>query len=73
MASPIEYKYIKTFYEEYHLADYPNITMARDPNYMFGTFYKVRAFPAIFVYDKKGNFIKAFDGTYPVKEIADAL
>lgn len=73
MVSPVEYKYIKTFYEEYKMADYPNITLGRDPNYMFGTFYKVRAFPSIFVYDKKGQFVKAFDESVPVKKIADAL
>ncbi len=73
MVSPVEYKYLKTFYEEYKIADYPNITMGRDPNYMFGTFYKVRAFPSIFVYDKKGRYVKAFDESVPVKTIADAF
>ncbi len=73
MASPIEYKYIKKFYEDYQIADYPKITMGRDPNYMLGTFYKVRSFPAIFLYDKKGNFVKAFDGSIPVTQIAASL
>ncbi len=73
MVSPIEYSYIKKFYDEYKIADYPNIIMGRDPSYYFGTFFHVRSFPAIFVYDKKGNFVKAFDGSYPVEQIAEAL
>ncbi len=73
MASPIEFKYIKKFYEDYQIADYPKITMGRDPNYMLGTFYKVRSFPALFLYDKKGNFVKAFDGKTPITQIAASL
>ncbi len=73
MASPMEYPYLKKFYDEYKIADYPNIIMGRDPGYFLGTFYHLRSFPAIFVYDKKGNFVKAFDGSYPVESIAEVL
>lgn len=73
MASPLDYDYIKKFYEEYKIADYPNITMGRDPGYYLGTFYKIRSFPAIFLYDKKGNFVKAFNGSFPVEQIAELL
>jgi thioredoxin-related protein len=73
MASPLEYNYIKKFYTEYKIADYPNITMGRDPSYFLGTFYKVRSFPAIFVYDKKGKYVMSFSGSAPVEAIAAAL
>ena len=73
MASPMEFSYLKKFYDEYKIADFPNIIMGRDPGYYLGTFYHIRSFPAIFVYDKKGNFVKAFDGTYPVEQIAEVL
>jgi len=73
MASPLDYNYIKKFYEEYQLADYPNITMGRDPSYLLGTFFKVRSFPSVFVYDKKGNFVTSFVGSTPIEEIAAAL
>ena len=73
MASPLDYNYIKKFYEEYKLADYPNITMGRDPSYFLGTFFKVRSFPSVFVYDKKGNFVTSFVGSTPIEEIAAAL
>jgi len=73
MASPLEHHYLKKFYEEYKIADYPNIIMGRDAIYFLGTFYHVRSFPAIFVYDKKGHFVKSFDGNDPIEKIAEAL
>jgi thioredoxin-related protein len=73
MTSPLEYYYIKKFYDDYKIADYPNIIMGRDPGYYFGTFFHIRYFPAIFLYDKKGNFVGQFDGSVPVEKIAAAL
>ncbi len=73
MTSPMNELMLKMFYDEYKIANYPNITMGRDPSYFLGTFYKVRSFPAIFVYDKKGNFVDSFNGSVPVEEIAAAL
>ena len=73
MASPLDFHLIKTFYELYKIADYPNIIMCRDYSYFLGDFFKVRSFPAIFLYDKKGKFVQTFDGSVPVKKISDAL
>ena len=73
MSSPTEYQFLRKFYDEYKIAGHPNITMGRDPGYYLGTFYKVRSFPAIFVYDKKGYLVKSFSGETPIQDIADAL
>ena len=73
MASPLEYSYLKKFYDEYGIADCPIITMGQDPGYMLGTFYKVRAFPKIYLYDKKGNYVRAFEGEVPISQIAESL
>jgi len=73
MATPLEHELIKQFYELYKIAEYPNIIMGRDPTNFLGTFYKVEFYPSIFLYDKKGNFVKAFDGTVPVEKIAEFL
>jgi thioredoxin-related protein len=73
MATPLEFNYVKKFYEEYKIADYPNITMGRDPSYFLGTFYKVRSFPAIFIYNKKGQLVNWFTGEVELKKIADSL
>ncbi len=73
MTSPLEHRLLKPFYEEYKIADYPSIIMGRDAHDFFGTFYNVKSYPSIFVYDKKGRFVKAFDGNSPVEKIAEVL
>lgn len=73
MASPLEYIHLKKFYDEYKIADYPNIILGRDPTYFFGTFYHAHSLPAMFVYDKKGNFIKSFEGSVAIEKIAGIL
>ena len=73
MASPLEYSYLKKFYDEYKIADYPTITMGRDPSYFLGSFYGVKAFPAIFVYNKKGKLVNWFSGSTPLNKILDSL
>jgi len=73
MASPLEHAHLKKFYEEYKIAEYPNIIMGRDPTYFFGTFYRVHSFPAIFIYDRKGKFITSFEGSVPIEKIAEVL
>ena len=73
MASPLDFNYLRKFYDEYKIADYPTITMGRDPSYFLGTFYKVRSFPAIFVYNKKGKLVTSFTGSTPIEEIAAAI
>jgi thioredoxin-related protein len=70
MATPLEYGIIKKFYNEYNIAKYPNIIMGRDPSYFLGTFFKVRGFPAIFVYNKKGKLVNWFGADDSVEKIA---
>ena len=73
MVSPLDYTIILKFYNDYHIANYHNITMARDHTYTLGLFYKVHSYPSIHVYDKNGLFKKTFEGSYPVQKIADAM
>lgn len=73
MATPLEHDLIKQFYELYKIDEYPNIIMGRDPTNFLGSFYKVQFYPSIFLYNKKGKFVKAFDGTVPVEKIAEFL
>lgn len=73
MASPLEHQILRKFYDEYKIADYPAITMGRDPSYFLGTFYKVRAFPAIFIYNKKGKLVNWFTGATALSKIIESL
>ncbi|UAY50895.1 TlpA family protein disulfide reductase [Ferruginibacter albus] len=73
MASPLDYVHIKNFYQKFHLADYPNITIGKDNVWALGTFYNVRNFPTIAVYDKHGQFVQIFEGSIPVQKVIAAL
>ena len=73
MVSSLDFSNIKKFYEEYKIADHPNITMGRDGTYMLGSFYKIQRYPSIFVYDKKGKFIQSFEGDIKIDDIANVL
>ena len=73
MISYLPWDEIKKFYVDYGIANYSNITMARDTKFFFPVFFKVRNFPSIFIYDKKGNFKKAFEGSVKISDIVSEL
>jgi len=61
------------FYKDYKIANYPVITMGRDAKFFFPIFFQVKSLPAIYVYDKKGKFKQAFEGSVKIEKIAEAL
>ncbi len=73
MASALPYEHVKKFYDNFKLGDYPNIKAGSDNTYFLGTFFEVRSFPAIFLYDKKGKFKTAFDANVKWETIAASL
>lgn len=73
MASSLDFNNILSFYNEYKIADYSNIIMARDPAYFLGSFYSIKNFPSLFLYDKKGKFVKEFEGSVSFEKIAEWL
>lgn len=62
MVTYLPYEEMMKFYHVYKIANYPQITMGRDTKFFFPPFYHVSNLPSIFVYDKKGNFKKSFEG-----------
>lgn len=73
MVTYLPYEDMIAFYKNYKIANYPEITMARDTKYFLPVFFKVRNLPSIFVYDKKGNFKKRFEGSVKPDLISDEL
>ncbi|MDQ2862799.1 MAG: redoxin domain-containing protein [Bacteroidota bacterium] len=73
MVTYLPYHDMIVFYKNYKIANYPEITMARDTKYYLPQFFKVRNLPSIFVYDKKGNFKKSFEGSINPDLISDQL
>jgi cytochrome oxidase Cu insertion factor (SCO1/SenC/PrrC family) len=70
MISILDFNSIKKFYKEYKIANYPNITMARETTYNLPGFFSIHSIPDVYVYDKQGKFLKTFKKTFPVEEIA---
>lgn len=73
MVSSMDFINIKNFYTDYKIANQPNITMGRDGAYLLGTFYKIKHYPSVFVYDKKQKFVKEFEGEFTIQQIAEVL
>lgn len=73
MISSLDFKDIRKFYDEYEISKYDNIVMGRDAAFYLGTFYAIKHYPSIFVYDKKGKFVKSFDGSFSMESVAEAL
>jgi thiol-disulfide isomerase/thioredoxin len=73
MVTYLPYADMIAFYKNYKIANYPEITIARDTKYFLPVFFKVRNLPSIFVYDKKGNFKKRFEGSVKPDLISDEL
>ena len=70
MVSSIDYTLIHSFFRDNKIADHPNITMARDAAFYLGTFYDLKNYPSVYLYDKKGKFIREFVGSFSMKEVA---
>lgn len=73
MVTYLPYSEMIKFYHIYKIAEYPQITMARDTKFFFPVFFKVQNLPSIFIYDKNGNFKKAFEGDVKPETILAAL
>ena len=73
MVSSLDFSNIKKFYKEFNMSGFPNITVGRDGSYTLGTFYKLKTYPTLFVYDKKGEFVKTFSGDIKMQEVAESL
>jgi thiol-disulfide isomerase/thioredoxin len=73
MVDYLPFEEMKKFYVNYKIENYPNIMMGRDAKFFLPIFFKVESLPAIYVYDKKGNFKQAFSGSVKMDKIASAL
>ena len=73
LASPMDFVELKKFYKEYKIASYPNITVARDWTFFFGSFYVVKNFPSVYIYNIKGELSAEFSGSLDIIKAAAAL
>ena len=61
------------FFNTYHLNELDNLVMGKDYQYILPSFFMLRNFPFIALYNKKKELITTFEGAYPIKTILEAL
>lgn len=60
---------MKKFYQDYKIADYPNITMARDPGFQLPPWFKIDNLPFLAFFDKKGKLVSMSEGSISIDKI----
>jgi thioredoxin-related protein len=73
MASWLPFAQVKQFYQEYGLANYPNITVGWDKAFMLPPYYKLQSLPFMALYDKRGQLITVFSGKVALDKVAEAF
>jgi thiol-disulfide isomerase/thioredoxin len=62
---------MKRYYQEYKIANYPNITMAYDPQYFFINYFKASGVPFMAIYGKDKKLNGAYIGIVKSNDIRD--
>jgi thioredoxin-related protein len=73
MATYFPFAEMKTFYNNFHIADYANIKLGRDEKYQIPSHYKIQSLPFLALYDKKGNLITTFEGNQKISTLLEAF
>ena len=73
MITYLPWEEMMMFYKVYKIANYPQITMARDTRFFFPVYFKVTNLPSLFVYDKEGKLVKSFEGDVKPETILEVL
>lgn len=60
---------IKGFAEIYGFYNHKNLKVGRDPNYAIPSFFQVKYTPYVAVYNKKGEYLKAYEGGVEMAEL----
>ncbi|MBC9912491.1 peroxiredoxin family protein [Chitinophaga varians] len=73
MVTPFKVEQMKEYYDHYNIKKYPNIIMASEPTRQIMYFYDLHYFPGLYLYDKKQQFIKGFEGTVKLDSLVHYL
>jgi hypothetical protein len=73
MTTTLKMDKIREFIAKYHLDDYPNFLIGRDPSMFFGIFYELKSTPFLAIYNQKEELIRVFDGGAKWNKLEEAL
>lgn len=63
MYAPAKFSLAQNFYNEFELSKYPLFMVGADPLFKLGGFFQISSLPTLFLYDRKGKFVKRFEKT----------
>jgi len=69
MATIMSFDLMKSFYEEYDLQRFQNITVGKDVQYTLPSFYQMHFMPYLAMYNKKGNLLATFEGSMKIEDL----
>lgn len=73
MITPFQVEQMKEYYNQYKIKNYSNIIMASEPTRQIMYFYDMKYFPGIFIYNKKQQLIKNYEGTVKLDQMLEAI
>jgi len=71
MATTLPFNKMKEFYNQYQLKRFSNITVGWDRYLLLPTIYRIKNFPFLALYDKKGKLITGIDGALPLSKVLE--
>ena len=69
MATMMPFDLMKSFYENYDLQRFQNITVGKDVQYTLPSFYQMHFMPYLAMYNKKGNLLATFEGAMKIEDL----
>lgn len=73
MAGTATLNQLQNFYDTYQLSQMENLVMGKDYQYILPSFFMMKNFPFMALYNKKKELITAFEGSYPIPQIIKAF
>lgn len=64
---------LQNFYDTYQLSQLDNLVMGKDYQYILPSFFMMKNFPFMALYNKKKELITVFEGSYPISQIIKAF
>ena len=64
---------LQDFYETYQLSQLDYLVMGKDYQYILPSFFMMKNFPFMALYNKKKELITVFEGSYPISQIIKAF
>ncbi len=64
---------LQNFYDTYQLSQLENLVMGKDYQYILPSFFMMKNFPFMALYNKKKELITVFEGSHPISKITGAF